>query len=155
MRDRILKAWKEREFDEAEELIEVGIRGDLQERGYFKVKVDDIVSRLLNLTDGKQRVLIITSISEGSQFRLGTIIIKNAATGRALGIPAATLRDQFHIRDGNLFNMTEIRDRLERLKALYQDRGYADTSVEPETEPDDVSHRIDLILRITEGPHTS
>ena len=69
VRDRILKAWKNREYDDgkklADEVMEVGIRKDFQERGYFKVVAHDPVSQPLGLTDGKQRILIIASISGG------------------------------------------------------------------------------------------
>ena len=50
--------------------------------------------------------------------------------------------------------MTEIRAGLERLQRLYVSHGYADFSAEPDTKIDSASHRIDLTLRITEGPHT-
>jgi beta-lactamase regulating signal transducer with metallopeptidase domain len=157
VRDRILKGWNDREFDAVQELldsvVQEGIRADLQERGYFKVVVQDPVSKPLTLTDGKQRILVIATVAEGPQFRLGTITIENADADRALSIPAATLRERFHISDGGLFNMTEIRAGLERMMAVYKDRGFPDAAPQPEIQPDDVTHRISLILRITEGPH--
>ena len=157
VRDRILYAWKGREYDDGKELADAavaGIRGDLQERGYFKVVVHDPVSQPLGLVDGKQqRILIVVSITEGDQFRLRSLTIQIIAPDRALTIPAATLREQFHLHNGDLFNMTEIRAGLERLKQLYASRGYADFSAEPDTGIDSASRSIDLILRITEGPH--
>jgi beta-lactamase regulating signal transducer with metallopeptidase domain len=157
IRNRILKAWKDREYDDSKELVDavmgVGIRGDFQERGYFKVIAQDPVSRPLGVSDGKQRILVIASITEGDQFRLRTLTIQIVAPDHVLSIPVATLRDQFHLRNGDLFNMTEIRAGLKRVKQLYVSRGYANSSTEPDTEIDDVSHSIDLILRITEGPH--
>jgi outer membrane protein assembly factor BamA len=68
--------------------------------------------------------------------------------------PRATLRDQFLLRNGDLFNVTEIRAGLERLKQLYGTHGYPHATAEPDMELDNAPHRIDLILRITEGPHT-
>src|SRR4029077_12752304 len=111
-------------------------------------------SQPLGLTAGKQSILIIASITEGDQFRLRTITIQSAAPDRPLSISAATLREQFHLRDGDLFNMTEIRAGLERLQRLYVNHGYAGVSAEPDTEIESAFHRIDLILRISEGPHT-
>ena len=156
LRDRMLKAWKGLEYDDGKELADAvlgGIRGDFQERGYFKVVVHDPVLQPLGLTGGKQRMLIVASIAEGDQFRLRSLAIQIVAPDSALSIPQATLRGQFHLRSGDLFNMTEIRAGLERLKQLYVTRGYADFSAEPATEIDTESHSIDLILRITEGPH--
>jgi beta-lactamase regulating signal transducer with metallopeptidase domain len=157
VRDRVLKAWKDQEYDDvkklADDVMEIGIRGDFQERGYFKVVAHDPVSQPLGLSDGKQRILIITSIVEGDQFRLGTFTIQTVIPHPAASIPAVTLRDQFHLRSGDLFNVPEIRAGLERVKLLYGARGFPDVEAQPETEPDYASHRIDLILRITEGPH--
>lgn len=116
--------------------------------------VHDPSSQPLGITEGRQSVLIIASITEGDQFRLKTITIQSVAPDRALSISPATLRDQFHLRSGDLFNMTEIRAGLERLQRLYVNRGYAGASAQPDTEIDSASHRIDLALRITEGPHT-
>jgi outer membrane protein assembly factor BamA len=67
---------------------------------------------------------------------------------------AATLREQFHLRDGDVFNMTEIRAGLGRLRQIYVNQGYSDTTAMPDTKIDSASKRIDLTLRITEGPHT-
>jgi hypothetical protein len=157
VRDRVIKAWKSRECDDDKELADEAaerIRADFQERGYFQVVVQASSSRPLGLTDGKQSILIIASITEGDQFRLRNITIQNVAPDRALSISTATLRDQFHFRDGDLFNRTEIGAGLERLRQLYVARGYASFSIEPDTKLDSASHHVDLTLRITEGPHT-
>jgi outer membrane protein assembly factor BamA len=127
---------------------------DFQDRGYFKIFAHDPVWQPLGLDDGKQRILILASLEEGDQYRLGTLTFLNVSPDQALSIPAATLRDQFHLRNGDLFNVTEIRTGLERLKQLYGARGYADVKAEPDTEIDNSSHRIDLILRISEGAHS-
>jgi len=135
VRERVLKVWKSREYDNGKELADEAaerIRGDFQERGYFQVVVHDPSSQPLGLTtDGKQSILVITSVTEGDQFRLRTITIQSAAPDRALNISTATLRDQFHLRDGDLFNTAEIRAGLERLRQLYVNGGYAGAVPEP------------------------
>ena len=156
VRNRILKASNGREYDNSRELADeaaVRIRGDFQDRGYFKVVVHDPSSQPLRITDGKQAILIIVSVTEGEQFRLGSITIQSTAPDHALNITAATIRDQFHLRDGDLFNRTEIGAGLERLRQMYVARGYTSFSMEPDTKLDSASHRIELTLRITEGPH--
>jgi hypothetical protein len=157
VQERVLNSWKDREYDDVKELQDtvmgVGVRADFQERGYFKVVVHDPVARPLGLSDGKQRILLTTSVTEGDQFRLGTLTILNVSPDRALSIPTATLREQFHLRKEDLFNMSEIRAGLNRLNELYGARGYPDFTAEPDTEIDSASQHIDLILRIAEGPH--
>jgi hypothetical protein len=158
VRERVLKAWKSREYDNDKELTDEAaerIRADFQERGYFQVVVHDPSSQPLGLTtDGKQSILIIASVTEGDQFRLRSITIQSDAPARALNISTATLRDQFHLRDGDLFNTAEVRAGLERLRQLYVNGGYARAFAEPDTRIDSASRRIDLTIRITEGPHT-
>lgn len=157
VKDRVLKALKSQDYDNGQELTDeaaAGIRADFQERGYFQVVVHDPSSQPLGLTDGKQSMLVIVSITEGDQFRLGNITIQSAAPNHALSVSMATLRDQFHIRNGDLFNTNEIRQGLGRLRQLYVSRGYADASAEPNTEIDSSSHRVDLKIRISEGTHT-
>jgi outer membrane protein assembly factor BamA len=152
----IIKTLKGREFDDSQDLLDqaaASIRGDFQERGYFRVVVHDPVSQPLGLTAEKQRILITASITEGDQFRLRTLLIQSVAREHPLTIPAATLREQFHLAKGDLFNMTAIRAGLKRLQQLYIDRGYATVSAEPDSRIDSATHSIDLILRVNEGSH--
>jgi beta-lactamase regulating signal transducer with metallopeptidase domain/TolA-binding protein len=154
VRERVLKAWKSREYDNSQELSdEAGerIRTDFQERGYFQVVVHAPSSRPLRLNGGKENILIIASVAEGDQFRLGRITIQNVTPDRTLSISTATLREQFHLRDGDVFNMTEIRAGLDRLRQIYVNQGYADATAMPDTKIDSAPKRIDLTLRITEG----
>jgi hypothetical protein len=158
VRDRVLNASKNLEYENRDELAAKTaqrIRADFQERGYFRVAILLRSSLLLRLTDGKQSLRVVVSINPGDQFRLGNINIQSAAPDQTLSISAETLREQFHLRDGDLFNTTEIHKGLERVQQLYVSRGYASATTIPDTEIDNASHRIDLILRIAEGPHTS
>ena len=155
VRTRVLKAWRERPYDDMQELVgevlEVGIRQDFMERGYFKVVVHDAVSKPLGFDGGNERVLIVAPVAEGPQFQLGILSIQNAAEGQPLDISVATLRDQFRLQEGDVFNVSELRLGLERVAALYKSRGYDDVIPEPDTAIHDTTHRIDFIVRITEG----
>jgi hypothetical protein len=109
VRDRILTAWKDREYADTDQLVqdvlEMGVRVDFQDRGYFRVLIADPISQPLNLSDGKQSMLIVASIREGQQYRLGNLTFENIDAHHTLTIPAATLREQFQIRNGDLFNL--------------------------------------------------
>jgi beta-lactamase regulating signal transducer with metallopeptidase domain len=157
VKDRILKAWKGREYDNAKDLanavMEVGIRGDFQGRGYFKVVAQDPALQTLGLLYGKQRILIVATITEGDQFRLGGLTIQNVPLDHALSIPAATLREHFHLRNGDLFNVSEVRAGLERVKRSYDAKGYRDAKAEPDITIDDDHHLINVRLRVAEGLH--
>ncbi len=157
VRERVLNALKSHEYENREELtgeIAERVRADLQERGYFRAVIQTPSSLPLELTNGKQSLRVMVSINPGDQFRLRNISIQSAAPDQALSISAGTLREQFHLRDGDLFNIIEIREGLNRVQQLYASRGYANTTAIPDTEVDNSSHRIGLTLRITEGSHT-
>jgi BlaR1 peptidase M56/Surface antigen variable number repeat len=155
VRARIWNAWKDREFDTVEDLIggvvETGVRNDFQERGYFRVFVKEPETKLLGESGGKQRVQVGLMIEEGQQYHLGDLSFENVPPDRALSVPNVTLREQFHLHEGDLFRVTEIRAGLQRTIKLYQDRGYAEARPQPETKLDDAAHRIDVLIRITEG----
>jgi outer membrane protein assembly factor BamA len=93
-------------------------------------------------------------VTEGDQYRLRSLTIQNVPPDRALSIPVATLRDQFQLRNGDLFNVTEIKAGLERLTRSYGARGYAEVKAQPEVNVDNAAHRVDLILHVTEGVRT-
>ena len=157
VRDRVLNASKSREYETRKKLTEEvaeRVRADFQERGYFRAVIQTLSSLPLGLIDGKQSLRVIVSIHPGDQFRLRNISIQSAAPDRALSISAETIREQFHLRDGDLFDTTEIREGLNRVRQLYASRGYANATTIPDTEVDNASHRIDLTLRITEAAHT-
>lgn len=156
VRDRVLNASKSRKYETREELtkeVAERVRADLQERGYFRTVIQTASSLPLGLTDGKQSLRVMLSINPGDQFRLRNISIQSAAPDQALSISAETLREQFLLRDGDLFNTIEIREGLNRVQQLYASRGYTGTTAIPDTEVDNGSHLIGLTLRITEGSH--
>jgi Surface antigen variable number repeat len=159
VRDRILTAWKDREYADTDQLVqdvlEMGVRVDFQDRGYFRVLITDPISQPLNLSGGKQSVLIITSITEGQQYRLGNLTFENIDAGHNLTIPAATLREQFHIRNQDLFNITEIRSGMGKRMLSYRDKGYREANVEPVIWIDDNHRIVETKFRVTEGPHTT
>jgi hypothetical protein len=156
VRDRNLSAWKNHEFDNISELtsaVAAGVRKDFQERGYFQVVVHKPASHALGRNGATETVLVTVAITEGDQFRLGSLLIQNVPRGRALSVSEATIRDQFHIHPGDLFNVTEMRAGMGRVKQLYESQGYQNAELEPRSDLDNADHRIDFTIRITEGPH--
>jgi hypothetical protein len=158
VRERVLKAWKDREYDDAEELasevVGVGVRMDIQDRGYFKMVASEPVSQPLGVSDGKQRLLVTTSIVEGKQYHLGQLFIQSSEPDHALKVPAQTLKEQFQLRSGDLFKVSEIRSGMEKAMALYHTQGFADANIQPATSIDESHQLINLTLRVTEGPHS-
>jgi outer membrane protein assembly factor BamA len=125
------------------------VRIDFQSRGYFKAVASDPVTETLGLKDGKQGLRVVTSAQEGAQYRLGTLTFQNADAGKPLSIPAETLREQIHLRSGDVVNISEAHEGIERIKKLYGAKNFAAELV-PEVSVDDQRHTIDAIFRVKE-----
>ena len=153
---RILNACKDREYGDIKELTDdvmaSGIRKDFQDRGYFKVVVDNSQFKALGQdSEGRQQVLLTASVVPGAQYRLGTFTIQNSDPHQPLSIATDTLREQFHMKTGDLFKVSEIRAGIEKSMELYHGKGYADASPQPATTVNEAQHLINVKLRFTEG----
>jgi beta-lactamase regulating signal transducer with metallopeptidase domain len=153
IQSRILKAWKGREFASVKELadsvLEVDVRNEFQDRGYFKVLVHEPTTESLGLIDGRQSIRVIARVDEGLEFKLGFITFQSAEPNGALSIPAETLRKQFHLATGDLFNVSEIREGIARAKALYAERG-KNAEVAPEFSFNDAQRRLNVTFQLKE-----
>ena len=156
VQQEVLKQFQGKEYSDANELAgtvaEVGVRSYFQQRGYFKVVVHDPVTRLLAVRDGKQQVLVSVPVTVGEQYRLGTLTFQSAVAGTALSIPPKTLREQFNLRQNDLFSVAEIRTGLEKLQALYKSRGYPEAVPMPKTVIDEKAHLINVVIQVAEQP---
>ncbi|HXT23845.1 MAG TPA: M56 family metallopeptidase [Candidatus Eisenbacteria bacterium] len=153
IQDRILKAWRGREYDDAKQLedavVQDGVRLEFQNRGYFKVLVKEPVSQQLGNSAGKQSIRLVIPIQEGAQYRLGTLTFQNADAGKPLSIPAETLREQIHLRSGDVVNISQAHEGMQRIKKLYGAKNI-ESDVTPEASIDDERHIIDAIFRVKE-----
>ena len=156
LRDRVLKAWKHREYDDPKELAEIvaqaGIRADIQDRGYFKAVIGDPISSPLDIAAGEQRIRLTIPVTEGKQYRLGSLTIRNSEQDHPLSIPMQTIREQFHLRNGDLFKTSAVRSGMESVRQLYREKGFADAIPEPRVDVDDTHQLIALIIQIKEKP---
>jgi len=133
----------------ADSVMQEGVRLEFQSRGYFKAVASDPVTQTLGLKDGKQGIRVVTSVQEGGQYRLGTLTFQNADAGKPLSIPAGTLREQIHLRSGDVVNISEAHEGMERIKKLYGAKNLG-AELAPEVSIDDQRHIIDAIFRVKE-----
>jgi hypothetical protein len=159
IQDAILKQFQGIEYNDAKavasEVAQVGVRGYFQQRGYFKVVAHDPATKLLAIRDGKQQILVSVAVSAGEQYRLGALTFQSAVAGTPLSVPSETLREQFNLRQNDLFNVAEIRAGLVKLRALYTSRGYPQVEPAPQIAVDDSTHLINVVIQITEKPNKS
>jgi surface antigen-like variable number repeat protein len=132
-----------------DELRDVGIKGALQDAGYFRpyIKLDP---QLVNGDQRLKRYSLAVYIEPGRQYRLGEIRFANADVNRPLAFSLSELREHFHMRRGDLFNVSKIRAGINEVTALYGSKGYIDANVVPETENGDDFGPMDLVMKIDE-----
>ena len=134
------------------------VRAEYQNRGYFKVLVEDPKTEIhdtghegphipfLQPTQGKS-VDITMPIEEGDRYRLGTITFKNNKA-----IPnAAALRNLFPMKDGEIFSREKVAKGLENLRKAYGEAGYINFTSVPDTKFDDEKKIVNLDVDVDEG----
>lgn len=132
------------------EMQEVGIRGALQDSGYFKAKVK-AYARLVEGNERRRRYALTLHIDEGRRYRLGDVRFERVADNNPLSFTATELRKYVQMGRGEFFNVSKVRQAMEELTKLYATRGYIDMVPQPEIQNDDDGGPIDLVLKIDEG----
>jgi len=134
------------------------VRAEYQNRGYFKVLVNDPKTDihdtghtgfhvpLLQKGSGKS-VDITMPIEEGDRYRLGSITFKN---NKAIANNAA-LRSLFAMKDGEIFSREKIAKGLENLRKAYGEAGYINFTSVPDTKFDDEKKIVNLEIDVDEG----
>jgi len=134
------------------------VRSEYQNRGYFKVLVQDPKTEIHDtghtgvhiplLQKGPGKAVDITMpIEEGDKYRLAAITFKN---NKALSNGKA-LRGLFPIKDGDIFSREKVAKGLENLRKAYGEYGYINFTSVPDTRFDDEKKLIFLDIDVDEG----
>lgn len=134
------------------------VRAEFQNRGYFKVLVDEPKTEihdtghtglhipLLQPGLGKS-VDIMMPIEEGERYRLGTITFKNNKA-----IPnSAALRSLIPMKDGDIFSREKMAKGIQNLSKAYGEAGYINYTGVPDTKFDDEKKIINIEFDVDEG----
>jgi outer membrane protein insertion porin family len=134
------------------------VRAEFQNRGYFKVVVEDpktdihdtghtgLHIPLIQPGAGKS-VDITMPIEEGARYHLGKITFKNNKAIRNVN----ALRNLFPIKDGDIFSREKVAKGLENLRKAYGEAGYINFTSVPDTKFDDEKKTVDLMIDVDEG----
>jgi len=132
------------------------VRAEYQNRGYFKVLVQDPKTQIhdtgggvsIPLIHSKGKAVDITMpIEEGDRYTLGSISFKN---NKAISNQTA-LRGLFPIKDGDIFSREKIAKGLDNLRDAYGDYGYINFTSVPDTEFDEQKKTVTLTIDVDEG----
>jgi len=122
------------------------IRQNLRDRGYVKVFVDLLQPATLPAGQPSRSVDVSVRVSAGAKYTLDHIQVQG---NHALSLQEIT--QLFPLHPGDLFNATAISKGLDRVRKLYESKGYTSFGAIPRVEMDDAHHTITLILNIQEG----
>jgi len=134
------------------------VRAEYQNRGYFKVVVDDPKTVIRDtghkgthipyLQSGAGKAIDITiPIDEGDKYRLGGITFKNYKAK----INPKALRAAFPIKDGDIFDRSKIAKGIDNLRTAYGTQGYINFTSIPNTTFDEDKKLVYLDVDLDEG----
>jgi outer membrane translocation and assembly module TamA len=126
--------------------VEERVRRAWQEHGYFKVQVRGNTT-ILSSDPLESRIAVTLQVDEGQQYRLRGITFKNNRAIRSEQV----LRSLFAIKDGDLFNVAQASEGLEKLNAAYRQFGYINFTSIPNTRVNEEDQTISLDVDFDEG----
>ena len=134
------------------------VRAEFQNRGYFKVLVEDAKTEIRDtghtgfhiplIQSGQGKSVDITMpIVEGARYHLGSITFKN---NKAIQNTKA-LRSLFPMKDGDIFSREKVAKGLENMRKAYGTQGFINFTSVPDTKFDDDKKIVDLVIDVDEG----
>jgi outer membrane protein assembly factor BamA len=136
--------------DLANEIAEVGVKGALQNRGFFKAaaaaKLTPIQSAGADIN-----AAVSISVTPGPQYRMGDVRIEPTDSEFPLRISAEVVRGLLPLQRGELFSVERVITGLDNCRAAYVREGYVDMTAEPTTEIDEAHETIDMVIKIDQG----
>jgi hypothetical protein len=121
------------------------VRRAYQDKGYFKVKVSDPITRSGSDATGPW-IDLSFEIEAGTQYRLRGIHWKGATV-----FSQAQLRTVMPIQPGEIFSRAKIAAGLDALRELYLSQGYINFTSIPNTEIDEEAREVALEMVLDEG----
>ncbi|MCL2760848.1 MAG: outer membrane protein assembly factor BamA [Desulfuromonadales bacterium] len=112
-------------------------------KGYINVKVD---GPHVTLTPDKKGLVLDFFITEGDQFRYGTIDFKGD-----LLETKGELANRLQIKQGEVFSRAALRQEIMSFTDFYADKGYAFVNVTPLTRIDPDQKTIDITFEFEKG----
>ena len=120
------------------------VRRGWQDRGYFRVHVTG-EARELARTATEIHITLFTHVDEHPKYALSRITFKHS------NVDIDYLRSLFPIKDGEVFSREKIATGLENLRKAYGSMGYLNYTGLPDTEFDDKSRMISLVVDLDSG----
>ncbi len=126
------------------ELEEVGIRGFLRDRGYIKA-TSRAKAELLGGDPTHKHFRVTIQLEAGPQYRLEKIRFEGDKA-----FSEEELRPLIRLREGQIFDVSKVREGLDAIYRNYSSKGFVDATSEPITEIDEARGTISLTIKVDE-----
>lgn len=131
--------------DDSEEIAE-RVRASFQDRGYFGAEVKHVNFKPRDPLGSPKPVTLEADVSDGVRYRLAEIsFVQNHA------FPTEKLREQFSLKQGDVFERAKVASGIDGLMKLYGGAGYLDVTGFPETKFAS-NATVNLVMTMEEGP---
>ncbi|WP_428087088.1 outer membrane protein assembly factor BamA [Candidatus Thioglobus sp.] len=110
--------------------------------GYLDFKT---IKAQTQLSDDKKSIDIDIQISEGEQYKIGTIDFK----GDLLNQSIANLNELLNVKKDDIFKRKEVIEGVQAITDIFTDQGYAFAKIDAITKENQTAHTIDLTIDIT------
>jgi len=118
------------------------ISGYYHNHGYIEATVGDP-----EITNDLEGIYIAIPITEGRQFKVGTVAIE----GDTLSRPRQDLLDNLNISKKDYFDRQAVLKDVDTLEEICNNEGFAYAVVSPEIVTREKEERVDVVLRISKG----
>lgn len=120
------------------------LRKFYRDNGYLDSEVDEDLVKFE--FEGKNKVDIIITVSEGQLYYLGDLSIENNTV-----FTTGELLSQVKLETGQEFSPQDVDDAATAIRDYYTSRGYLDSVVRAERVPNMDNRRIDVVFRVRES----
>lgn len=111
------------------------------DNGYLNVLVAEPV-----ITRDGDRLKILIRIDEGPAYRVGRVTVEGD-----LKFPRSELRRRLTLRSGDLFRGSTLQHDVLTISDFYSNRGYAFVNIDPRTQLDAATRRVDVSFMVNPG----
>lgn len=112
-------------------------------KGYISASVSEPE---VTFNPDKTKIYIKISVSEGSQYKVGEFGIKGNTV-----FSSPEIVKSLETAPGKIFNKTALREDIDKILALYSEKGYARADVDPLINVDNEGKAANITLSIIEG----
>ncbi len=114
-------------------------------QGYADFQVKSAVAEL---SPQKDAFNITFTIEEGEKYDFGAVEVQSALKG----ISGDQFTDKLTVREGELYNASEVENSVDAIVRDLGDRGYAFIDVSPDFKRDAANKKVGVVFNIKEGP---